>query len=268
MEQEVHWRVRPTIEDWATGYTNRLLKVCVCAEHQLRITEQYNETQTLPELYGVDEADAINGLVGYLHYTGLNPEACQHCHGLVKKTVSATGECTRACKLITEIRGMDKEDPTQCYCKQCCCASYANNALHWAILSYVNGFDYNEYKCEACDRASWRDTHDYYKKNLIPAQVVIDLATKNPARILEKNKDGKTPLALIEPLIESLVGTREDEYVKCAEYGWAGHNLETLKTIKKGLMEVLDVYAITTTFGKGCAKLLLGKVTQNNLWER
>jgi hypothetical protein len=245
-EHEVVWHVRPRSKDLQKGHgpSETTLNVCLCAEHYVRISKQYNSLNRLPELYGWDEADALDGLTCYLHYTGFNPTYCAHCSGLEKTTVSETGACTKACKAIFKM-GVEW---IQCHCRdpvECVCASFANNELHWAILTYIHGFDFdfNRYDCAGCDRPSWRDTHEYYKNGLVDTSVILDLAAKNPALILEKNAFEKTPLTIIDPIIESLVEMSKEPYRKSAECGWAGYNIACLKDIKKGLIEVLDVYA-------------------------
>ena len=61
------------------------------------------------------------------------------------------------------------------------------------------------------------------------------IAQKNPELIYQENAKGMTPFALIEPMIEHLEYVRKDDYVKCAESGWAGSNIHSLAKIKRGL---------------------------------
>lgn len=240
--REVVYHCRPRSKDLIRGHGpfDETAQVLLCDGHFKRIAADYEGK--LPELYGWDFADSLEGLTCHLQYTGYNPDSCAHCCFRVQETRTETGACSELCIELTKIRKGD----FHCSCAEpleCTCASFQNNTLHWALLTYVNGFEYEYYDCDACARPSWRDTHEEYKIGLETEEGIIQMAKANPELILQKNAQSKTPLDLISEMIESLKYTLEGEYLKCAESGWAGSNIDTLKQIKKELMEVLDVYA-------------------------
>jgi hypothetical protein len=232
-EHEVIWHVRPRSKDLERGHGayDTTMKVSLCTEHAKRISFQHYGR--LPELYGWDKWDALDGLTCYLDYTGFNPTYCVDCGCREKTTVSETGACTKTCKNLTEL-GADWE---HCNCQssvKCSCADFNNNKLHWAILTYGNGFEH-EYHCEACVRPCWHDSHEHYKAGLMSLEYILKIAQEKPQFVYQKNAHGKTPLQLIRQLIELLLDAREGEYVKSAEYGWAGSNIKDLEKIEKKL---------------------------------
>lgn len=239
-EHIVVWHVRPRSKDLARGYAayDTTLTVGICAEHFKRITFQHYGC--LPELYGWDKWDALDGLTCRLDYTGFNPTYCKQCGCREKTTVSETGACTKTCKNLTEI-GADWD---HCNCNElvkCVCAEFNNNELHWAILTYGNGFKF-EYDCDACVRPCWRDSHENYKSGLANEEEIIAIAKKDPRLIYQKNAHGKTPFQLISQLTDLLLEEREDEYVKSAQFSWAGSNVRDLENIQKNLIMILDEY--------------------------
>jgi hypothetical protein len=247
--ESVVWHVRPRHKDLARGHCphDTTLQVDICTKHHKQITDQYCNRTTLPDVYGWDKWDALDGLTARLHYTGFNPIYCA-CQSRIKDTVSETGACTKHC--ISLIESGAHANWYRCKCSEpvkCICDTYDNNDLHWFLLTYVNGFNFGNsngdyYHCDACVQPSWRDTHEFYKNSLMPEEAILSIAKKDPRLIYQKNAKGISPFGLIEPMIEHLEYVREEYYVKSAESGWAGSNVNTLTKIKKGLMLLLDSY--------------------------
>lgn len=240
-EHDLIWHVRPRSKDLDRGHSayDTTIKVFLCAEHTKRIS--VNHYGSLPELYGWDKWDALDGLTCRLDYTGFNPTYCEHCFGREKTTVSETGACSKTCKNLT---GIDF-DWWHCICQtpvKCSCADFNNNKLHWAILTYGNGFD-REYNCEACVLPSWRDSHEHYEDGLVKEEDILKIARADPRLIYQKNAHGNTPLKLIRQLIELMLDAKECEYVKSAEYSCAGSNIRALEKIEKELLIVLNLYS-------------------------
>ena len=232
---EVVWHVRPRQKDRDRGHGSydTTLPVWLCAKHSVNIRLVANNNGRLPELYGLDKWDALDGLTNGLEYVGYHPVFCAACDFRQKATVSETGACTRTCKILSQLSA----DWDHCNCAKpvvCICESFGNNKLHWGILSYGNGFSY-EYDCPACVRPGWRDEHNQYKQGLTSVERMLEIAKTDPRLIYQKNANGITPLQLIQPLIQLLLETRKDEYVKYAEQGWAGYNVGELKTIETEL---------------------------------
>lgn len=241
-QREVVYHCRPRSKDLTRGHGpfDETAQVLLCDGHFKRIAADYEGN--LPELYGWDFADSLEGLTCRLQYTGYNPVSCTHCSFRVQETRTETGACSELCISLTKMNG----GVWNCICAdqmECTCASFHNNALHWALLTYVNGFEYDHYDCDACSQPSWRDTHEEYKAGLATEEDIVKMAKADPELILQKNAQSKTPLDLIPEMISSLEFTLYGEYLKSAENGWGRHNLDALKKIKKELMEVLDVYA-------------------------
>ena len=241
-QHNVVYHCRPRSKDLTRGHGpfDETAQVLLCDGHFKRIAADYEGN--LPELFGWDFADALEGLTCRLQHTGNTPVSCTHCSLCVQETRTETGACSDFCARMTKLNAGD----WRCSCAdqlECTCARFQNNTLHWALLTYVNGFEYMYYDCDACVRPSWRDAHEEYKAGLATEEEIIKMAKANPELIFQKNAQGKTPLDLIPEMIESLEFTLESEYLKYAESGWAGSNSYTLKQIKKELMEVLDVYA-------------------------
>ena len=232
---EVVWHVRPRHKDCDRGHGSydTTLPVWLCAKHSERIRIAADNNGRLPELYGWDKWDALDGLTAKLEYVGYHPVFCAACDFRQKATVSETGACTKTCKLLSQLSA----DWDHCDCAKpvvCICESFGNNKLHWGILSYGNGFSY-EYDCPACVRPCWRDEHTQYKYGLTSVERMLEIAKTDPRLIYQKNANGITPLQLIRPLIQLLLDTRKDEYVKYAEQGWAGHNAGELEIIETEL---------------------------------
>ena len=246
-EHVVVWHVRPRMKDLAKGHApcDTTLPVVLCDQHYKRISDHYTDGNgnKLPAVRGWDEADALDGLIdSHLEYTGLHPAYCMYCECRKKTTFSETGACTKACQNMTAI------DPNwkHCFCQlpvQCICESFGNNALHWAVLTYVNGMDYAIYNCPACVRPSWRDTNEYYTAGLVPITAILEMAARQPELLMHRNRLSETPLSLIPSMVESLKMTSEDEYAKSVEYRYAKANMEALAEIKKEFTEILDAYA-------------------------
>jgi hypothetical protein len=243
-QRDVVYHCRPRSKDLTRGHGpfDETAQVVLCDGHFKRICADYEGK--LPELYGWDFADSLECLTGRLEYTGHNPKSCTHCGFYLQDMRTETGACSEFCISMTKKYG---GSDWHCSCAEqleCSCASFQNNDLHWALLTYINGFEYEDYACDACcDHPSWRDSHEVYKAGLATKADIVAMANANPERILQKNTQGKTPMELIPEMIDSLEYTLNGEYLKCAESGWARSNIHTLLIIKKELMEVLDAYA-------------------------
>jgi hypothetical protein len=244
--REVKWHCRPRAKDLCRGHGayDETTNVVLCASHEKQIKEK-NENNMLPELYGWDLKDALDGLVCDLTHTSyeLLNRNCDHCLCRQKTMGTETGACSYVCQSL----GKMGADWDYCHCSKpvtCICPTLQNNALHWAVFTYVNGFQYmGEYDCDACLRPSWRDSHEEYKSGLVPIKTIMELANKHPNMILERNIQNQTPLTMIQPMIELLTEEANGDYVKCAEMGWANSNISKLKEIKNGFIEILDAYA-------------------------
>jgi hypothetical protein len=240
------WHCRPRSKDLLKGHVayDSTTNMVLCVSHEKQIKNK-NENNMLPELYGWDLTDALDWLVGNLTYTSdeLLNRICDHCEFRQKTMGTETGACSSTCQALTNM-GADWD---HCRCSKpvtCICPTLQNNELHWAVFTYVNGFqDLGEYDCNACMRPSWRDGYEEYKNGLTPIEAIMELAKKNPNMILERNIQNQTPLTMIQPIIELLMEEAEDYYAKPSQIGFANSNMTTLKEIKKGFMEVLDAYA-------------------------
>jgi hypothetical protein len=236
-EYPVVYHCRPRHKDLSRGHgpSDSVEKVILCEGHYNEISSA-EENKQLPELYGWDFADSLEYLTGKLKYTGLKVHFCEHCKFYVRDMQTDTGACSKMCTMMTELN----EGKWNCICAEtvvCTCAIHMNNPLHWALLTYVNGFDQiNDFDCDACVRPSWRDSHDQYKCGLFPKEAIIAMTKANPELMLEENAYGKTPLDLISLMITALNWTLEEPYLKCAESGWATSNIATLEYIKAQLM--------------------------------
>ena len=242
----VIYHCRPRQKDLSRGHgpSDSTEQVVLCEGHYNQIAGT-EENKQLPELYGWDFDDSLECLTGKLKYTGFKPRFCEYCGFRVHEMHTETGACSEVCIRMMELNKTHGCTLT-CTCADalvCTCAIHANNDIHWALLTYVNGFDINDYSCDACARPSWRDTHEEYKYGLCTETDLITMAKANPELLLEENAYGKTPMDLIPILIAALEYTLEEPYLKCAESGWARSNIATLENIKKELMEVLDEYA-------------------------
>ena len=197
----------------------------------------------LPELYGWDLKDALDCLTCDLNHTGSNVTYCDHCDSIQKTMGTETGACSTICQAL----GKMGADWDYCHCNKpvtCICPTLQNNKIHWAVFTYVNGFQYlGKYDCDACIRPSWRDEHDEYKKGRVPIKTILELANQHPHLLLQRNIQNQTPLTMIKPMIELLQSDYESEYAKCAEMGWARSNMTALEEIKKAFIEILDAYA-------------------------
>ena len=240
-DHDVVYHCRPRSKDLTRGHEpfDQTKQVVLCEGHYKRISQDYEGK--LPELYGWDFEDALDGLTCRLHYTGV-PERvfCVDCTFPVKATITETGLCTNTCSIMQTLK-RDDDWKWECMCHkpvECICASFNNNALHWAILTYVNGFN-SAYYCMACIHPSWRDSYEEYKSGLYNIELIIAMAQTSPELLVEKNANGKTPLDLIPEMIESLEYTLDDEYLKYAESCRARSNINDLNKIKKELETLL-----------------------------
>ena len=128
---------------------------------------------------------------------------------------------------------------------ECICESFHNNQLHWAVLSYINGFTWphHYYRCECCIAPSWRKDPDAYKRGLVSLEVIIAVAKANPELALTRNVCGKTPISLISTLIAILRGVISCSSNNCSEDKWANHNLKALIKIEREILDIVeDVY--------------------------
>ena len=245
-EYPVVYHCRPRHKDLARGYgpSDSTKQVVLCEGHSNQIAGA-EENKLLPELYGWDFADALDGLTCKLKFISSTYNWCEHCRYTVWDTRSKTGACSHSCVTMTEVyKNTDRQWECRCNAPlECSCASFGNNPLHWALLTYRNGYDFAQYDCDACEARSWRDNHDEYCAGLAGEEEMLALATQNPALIYQKNVKGTTPLQLIEQIQETLQETLEGPYLKYAESGWAKSNMGVLSTIQKSLMEVLDAHA-------------------------
>jgi len=235
-DREVMYHCRPRSKDLTRGHEpfDQIRQVLLCDGHFKRISDDY-ENKQLPELYGWDFADALDGLTYRLQHTVRTALLCLHCDCKMKDTVTETGACNDTCISLTQ-HGAQWD---HCRCNQpvtCVCESFKNNPLHWAILTYGNGFQ-REYECDACIRPSWRDSQDIYKSGLVDDNTIIQIAKERPNLIYKKNAHGITPIQIIRKMIDLLIDAREDEYVKSVAYGQAGHNITILEKIAKKLKE-------------------------------
>lgn len=245
-EYSVVYHCRPRHKDLSRGHgpSDSIEKVVLCEGHYNQIAGA-EENKQLPELYGWDFDDSLDGLTGKLKYTGFKPRFCDDCGFHVREMQTETGACSKTCINLMELNKIHGCTLT-CTCAEtlvCNCASFQNNNLHWALLTYVNGFEYEHYDCDACVRPSWRDTHDQYKYGLCLETDLIAMAKANPELLLQQNMKGKTPMDLIPEMIDSLEYTLRCDYLKCAESGWARSNIADLEFIKAELIELLDEYA-------------------------
>lgn len=239
--RSIIWHCRPRSKDLCRGHGpyDDTTNVVLCDSHEKQIKEK-NENNELPELYGWDLKDALDGLTCDLTHTGSAVTHCDHCDYEKKTMGTETGACSYVCQSLCKM-GADWE---YCHCSKpiaCICPTLQNNALHWAVFTYVNGFQHlGEYDCEACMRPSWRDGHEEYKNGLTPIKTIMKLAKKQPELLLQRNIQNQTPLTMIPPMIELLQLDSEEEYAKCEEVGWANSNIAALEKIKKYLSTVLD----------------------------
>ena len=243
-KRQIIWHCRPRSKDLCKGHGayDATAEIILCNGHYKQITDLY-ENQQLPELYGWDLKDAMDGLTIGLTYTGYNPVNCEHCFCLQKTMGTETGACSYVCQSLATM-GADWE---HCHCSkpvECICPTLQNNEIHWAVFTYVNGFQYlGPHDCNACLRPSWRDSHEDYKRELVPISTILEMASQKPHLLLQRNIQNKTPLTMIQPMIELLIEESEDYYAKCAQIGWAKSNITKLNEIKTGFIEILDAYA-------------------------
>ena len=133
----------------------------------------------------------------------------------------------------------------------CICDSFKNNKLHWAILSYMNGFSYHkDYYCHACvpSRPYWSEDPRLYEKELVKEADILIMVKADPELALVKNAQDKSPIHIMQELIEIL--TAQDDLISSLEdcpttreEFWIKSNLHSLRRIKKGIMDVMDEYA-------------------------
>jgi hypothetical protein len=127
---------------------------------------------------------------------------------------------------------------------ECVCDSFRNNKLHWALISYINGFTWPHcyYYCELCTRnkISWRNDEADYKATLIPEATIVKMMIAEPDLVLGKNLFGKPPFMIIPMLVDLLMGVMENPYKHIAECGRAHENLLILLTIQKKIHAILE----------------------------
>ena len=219
---------------------NDRLTIMLCGTHYNKIcVHNYGR---LPMLYGYDEEAALDSLTSSLQYTGPTVHMCTNCTFRQQKYLQESEACTKMCSSMLNWY-------TPCDCKEtieCTCSSFNNNAIHWAILTYGNGFLYDtDYQCWACVRPSWRDEHTEYFKALVDIKEIISMAKENPNLLLEKNAENANPLELIDYVVETLTASTAEHntYAKCREDGCARYNIGCLAHLKTELIEVLDAFA-------------------------
>lgn len=216
-------------------YDNRIIMIMLCGAHFNKFCVHHDGQ--LPTLVGHNEEEVVDNLVSGLEYTGPIIHTCADCGYRQKKNLLESAECTTACG--SSLGGHS------CDCKEeleCVCASFNNNEIHWAILTYANGFLYDTiYQCWSCVRPSWREEHTHYYKHLVDIKNIVSMAKKNPNGLRDQNFEGKNPTQLIDFVIEALMEStaEHNEYAKCREDGWARHNIDCLTKLKKELTEVL-----------------------------
>jgi hypothetical protein len=230
--------------------------VMMCGTHRNKLSVQHGDGKGgLPCIYGFDEADAFDMLINTLEHTGAaKPYQCDDC-GFSSKYYAF--ETKKACALTCESL-LNKQNNWlyDCTCKErvkCVCSLRLNTELHWAITTYINGFDTysNEFnndmdlfECKSCPRPSWRDEHHEYYAGLIPVDKIISIAKENPKFLEAKNASNHTPMNLIDIIINDLtMSTAEyNEYAKYREDGWARHNIDCLTKLKKELSKMIEEY--------------------------
>ena len=201
-------------------------------QEQAKQQQQAQATQPIPE------AELGRNMVEYEEFADWTPgldfnrPVCSHCNNdqhFIRK-------CSDWCR---------KWSNNKCKCTtpvECICESFHNNQLHWAVLSYINGFTWphHYYRCECCIAPSWRKDPDAYKKGLVSLEVIIAVAKANPELALTRNVCGKTPISLISSLIDILRVIIGYNFNNCAEDKWANHNLKALFKIEKEILASVE----------------------------
>ena len=201
-------------------------------QEQAQQQQQQQATQPIPE------AELGRNMVEYEEFADWTPgldfnrPVCSHCNNdqhFIRK-------CSDWCR---------KWSNNKCKCTtpvECICESFHNNQLHWAVLSYINGFTWphHYYRCECCIAPSWRKDPDAYKKGLVRLEVIIAVAKANPELALTRNVCGKTPISLISSLIDILRVIIGYNFNNCAEDKWANHNLKALFKIEKEILAIVE----------------------------
>ena len=201
-------------------------------QEQAQQQQQQQATQPIPE------AELGRTMVEYEEFADWTPgldfnrPVCSHCNNdqhFIRK-------CSDWCR---------KWSNNKCKCTtpvECICESFHNNQLHWAVLSYINGFTWphHYYRCECCIAPSWRKDPDAYKRGLVSLEVVIAVAKANPELALTRNVCGKTPISLISSMIDILRVIIGYNFNNCAEDKWANHNLKALFKIEKEILAIVE----------------------------
>ena len=201
-------------------------------QEQAKQQQQAQATQPIPA------AELGRNMVEYEEFADWTPgldfnrPVCSHCNNdqhFIRK-------CSDWCR---------KWSNNKCKCTtpvECICESFHNNQLHWAVLSYINGFTWphHYYRCECCIAPSWRKDPDAYKKGLVSLEVIIAVAKANPELALTRNVCGKTPISLISSLIDILRVIIGYNFNNCAEDKWANHNLKALFKIEKEILAIVE----------------------------
>ena len=233
-EYDVMWQCRPRMKDLAKGHTayDTIIKVAICEEHSIALADIHD--CRMPVVPGWDKTDAMDNLCCYLPW---------------KPIVWPEMDSEPEEKFNADYVPSWKK-PKDDVCRY---ATFNNNELHSALLTYVNGFTFGGFAYHCCDdcylkEPSWRDEGAVYSAGLAPEDGIIDMVTANPKMAMERNAFKKSPLELIDFLIEELKESTAEysqysEYVRYHEDGTARMNIRTLTRIKKEIMEVMDVYA-------------------------
>lgn len=210
-------------------------------EQQATQAKQQQEQAKQQQQQPISQAELGRNMVEYEEFADWTPgvdfnrPVCSHCHN----DQHFTRKCSDWCR---------KWSDNKCKCTtpvECICDSFNNNQLHWAVLSYINGFTWphHYYRCECCIAPSWRKDQIAYKKGLVSLEVILAITKANPELALARNVCDKTPIALISTLIAVLRGVIGNKFINCSEDKWANHNLKALFKIEKEILAIVeDVY--------------------------
>ena len=121
---------------------------------------------------------------------------------------------------------------------KCVCGTFGNNELHKELIRYTlvgnfHGITY--YDCYTCKNnlPTWEDGLDAIEYFLMTLGEIERMIENRPNMLLEQNNNGQTPIQIIPELIEMLEYSRDWEYVKPTEQGFAGYLAEKLGKIKE-----------------------------------
>jgi len=204
------------------------------AKYEEQSKQQAQQQQQAEAEMGRDTVE-YEAFVDWTAGVDFNRPVCSHCNF----DQNFSRKCSDLCK---------KWFNNKCKCTtpaECVCESFKNNKLHWAVLSYINGFSWphHYYRCECCIAPSWRNDPIAYKKGLVSIEVIISITKANPELALTRNICGKTPISLISTLISILRGVISCTSNNCSEDKWANHNLKALIKIEREILDIVeDVY--------------------------